>query len=191
MKKVAVFGNAGGGKSTLAKRLAELTHIPQYPLDLIQYRVGGTEVPSDEYSAAHAKLLLQDAWIIEGYGSRESAWERFAAADTLVYIDLPLFRHFLWVTKRLFKSFRTSPEGWPEGSSILRGTLNGYRVLWPCHRHLTPKYRELVSAAREHKRVHHLRSVAEMEAFLHKVGSEAQRACASSLHLPTGARPIT
>jgi adenylate kinase family enzyme len=31
VKKVAVFGNAGGGKSTLAKKLAELTHIPLYP----------------------------------------------------------------------------------------------------------------------------------------------------------------
>ena len=111
MKKVAVFGNAGGGKSTLAKRLAELTHIPLYPLDMIQYRVGGAEVSLDEYSKAHAQLLTQDAWIIEGYGSRESARQRFAAADTLVYIDLPLFRHFLWITKRLFKSLIVSPEG--------------------------------------------------------------------------------
>lgn len=173
VKKVAAFGNAGGGKSTLAKRLAELTDIPQYPLDMIQYRVGGGEVPHDEYLKAHTKLMQQDAWIIEGYGSRESAWERFAAADTLVYIDLPLFKHFLWVTKRLFKAVFTNPEGWPEGSSILRGTINGYRVLWLCHRHLTPKYRELVSAARQHKRVHHLRSAAEMEAFLTEVRSEA------------------
>jgi len=28
VKRVAVFGNTGGGKSTLAKRLAELTSIP-------------------------------------------------------------------------------------------------------------------------------------------------------------------
>ena len=27
MKRVAVFGNAGGGKSTLARRLAELTRV--------------------------------------------------------------------------------------------------------------------------------------------------------------------
>jgi shikimate kinase len=35
MKKVAVLGNTGGGKSTLAKRLAELTRLPLYPIDLI------------------------------------------------------------------------------------------------------------------------------------------------------------
>jgi len=49
MKRVAVFGNTGGGKSTLAKRLAGLTRLPLYPLDLIQYRIGGDQVPDEEY----------------------------------------------------------------------------------------------------------------------------------------------
>ena len=30
VKKVAVFGNAGGGKSTLSRKLAELTDLPLY-----------------------------------------------------------------------------------------------------------------------------------------------------------------
>jgi adenylate kinase family enzyme len=176
VKKVAVFGNTGGGKSTLAKRLAELTRIPLYPLDMIQFRAGGGEVPHEEYLKAHAELLQLDAWIIDGFGCVKSAWERFASADTLVYIDLRLFTHFLWVTKRLLKGLVVAPEGWPEGSPMLRSTLNSYRVLWLCHRHLTPKYRELVSGARQHKRVHHLRSAAEMDAFLNRVRRQGQRA---------------
>ena len=68
MRKVAVFGNTGGGKSTLARRLAELTQIPLYPLDLIQFRPGGGEVPHAEYLKAHKELLSRDAWIIDGYG---------------------------------------------------------------------------------------------------------------------------
>jgi len=175
VKRVAVFGNAGGGKSTLARRLAELTQIPLYPLDMIQFRAGGGKVPHDEYLKAHADLLQRDAWIIDGYGCRKSAWERFASADTLVYIDLPLGMHFLWVTKRLVKGLVVNPEGWPEGSPMLRSTINSYRVLWLCHRHLTPSYREMVSAARQHKRVHHLRSESEMDAFLNAVRLEAQR----------------
>ena len=166
MKKVAVFGNAGGGKSTLSRKLAELTHIPLYPVDMIQFRTGGGEVPHDEYLKAHAELLQRDAWIIDGYGCRKSSWERFASADTLVYIDLPLFTHFIWVTKRLFKGFFVTPEGWPKGSPMISSTISSYRVLWLCHRHLTPKYRELVSAARRHKRVYHLRSAAEIDTFL-------------------------
>src|SRR3954470_19524229 len=84
MKRVAVFGNTGGGKSTLAKRLAELTRLPLYPVDLIQFRPGGGEVTHDEYLTAHADLLRRDAWIIDGYGSVATSWERFAQADTLV-----------------------------------------------------------------------------------------------------------
>ncbi len=40
MRKVAVFGNAGGGNSTLARQLAEVTQLPLYPLDTIQYKPG-------------------------------------------------------------------------------------------------------------------------------------------------------
>ena len=90
MKKIAVFGNAGGGKSTLARRLADLTGLPLYPLDMIQFRAGGGEVPREEYLKAHAELLRRDEWIIDGFGCVASAWERFSEADTLVYIDLPL-----------------------------------------------------------------------------------------------------
>lgn len=172
MKKVAVFGNAGGGKSTLARRLAELTRLPLYSLDKIQFREGGSKVPHDQYLKTHAELLGRDTWIIDGFGCVKSAWERFRAADTLVYIDLPLPIHFVWVTKRFFKGLFVTPEGWPERSPMLRSTIDGYRVLWPCHRNLTPKYRKLISEARPHKRVHHLRSVREISAFLNVVRSE-------------------
>src|SRR5215813_7758908 len=118
VKRVAVFGNTGGGKSTLARRLAELTRLPLYPLDMIQFRVDAAkvthEVPHDEYLQAHADLIRRDAWIIDGFGCVASAWERFAAADTLIYVDLPLVTHYRWVTKRLIKGLFRNPEGWPE-----------------------------------------------------------------------------
>src|ERR1044072_8124180 len=93
MKRVAVFGNAGGGKSTLAKRLAAITHLPLYPLDTIQYRAGGGKIPHEEYLTTHADLLRRNEWIIDGFGCVASSWERFSKADTLVYIDLPLMTH--------------------------------------------------------------------------------------------------
>jgi hypothetical protein len=110
MRKVAVFGNAGGGKSTLARRLAVLTGLPLYPLDTIKYREGGGEVPHDEYLKIHTNLLGRDEWIIDGFGCVASAWERLSAADTLIYIDLPLFTHYGWVTKRLVKGLFVNPE---------------------------------------------------------------------------------
>src|SRR5512133_1104525 len=98
VKRVAIFGNAGGGKSTLARRLAKLTNLPLHNVDMLKYRPGGGEVPHHEYLRAHSELLENDAWILDGFGCVKSAWERFGRADTLVYVDLPLFTHFRWVT---------------------------------------------------------------------------------------------
>ena len=134
MKKVAVFGNAAAGKSTLAKKLAQLTRLP----------------------------------IIDGYGSTKSAWERFAAADTLIYIDLPVLTHLWWVTKRFFTGFFVTPEGWPKDSPIVSSSLSAYRVVFLCNRHLTPRYRKLVAETLE-KRVHHLKSPSAIEAFLQEI----------------------
>ena len=51
-------------------------------------------------------------------------------------------------------------------------TMNSYRVLWLCHRRLTPRYRQLVADVASSKRVHHLRSAGEMKAFLQAVKQE-------------------
>jgi len=58
--------------------------------------------------------------------------ERLEAADTLIYIDLPYFTSYWFVTKRLLKGLITKPEGWPDGSSVLKGTLQSYKVLRLC-----------------------------------------------------------
>jgi adenylate kinase family enzyme len=178
MKRVAVFGNAGGGKSTLARRLAELTRLPLYPIDIIQFPDGGSgvKVLHEEFLKMHAGLLRQDAWIIDGYGSVASAWERFSMADTLVYVDLPLITHHWFVTKRLIKGLFAEPEGWPQNSPLWSSSMESYKVLWLCHRGLTPKYRQLVADMAASKRVHHLKSPAEMTAFLDAIRREYEGA---------------
>jgi adenylate kinase family enzyme len=172
MQRVAVFGNAGGGKSTLARQLARITGLPLHSLDTIKYKPGGGEVPNDEYLRIHSELLREDEWIIDGFGCVSSAWERFSAADTLIYVDLPLFTHYVWVTKRLVKGLVVTPEGWPENSPMWSSTLNSYRVLRLCHEKLTPRYRQLVAEQASRKRVHHLRSPRAMKVFLGAVTSE-------------------
>ena len=172
MKRVAVFGNAGGGKSTLALRLAAATGLPLYVIDKLQFRDGGDEVPHEEYLRLHAELLSRDEWIIDGFGGVASAWERFAAADTLVHVDLPLTTHYWWVTKRLITGLFTPPEGWPARSPLWSSSMMSYRVIPSCHRTLTPKYRELIVRSASAKRVHRLRSPAEIEVFIAEVGRE-------------------
>ena len=165
MKKVAVFGNSGGGKSTLSKRLAELTGLPLVALDLLQYKPGGAKVSDEGYQAIHQELLQQDEWIIDGYGSWDTVWKRLEVADTLVYLDLPVLQHYWWVTKRFLQGFFIPPESWPQDSPLFKSTLNSYYTVWLCHKKLTPKYRDYVNQAKETKQVFHLKSLQEIKKF--------------------------
>jgi adenylate kinase family enzyme len=175
MKRVAIFGNAGGGKSTLARELAAITGLPLHVLDKMRWRPGGAEVPYEDYLQAHARLMDGDEWIIDGFGCSKTVWQRLEAADTLIHVDLPLVVHAWWVTKRLVEGLFVAPEGWPEGSPVIRSSMSSYQVLWPCHSRLTPKYRSFVSEAAQHKRVFHLRSRRELRQFLEAVEVETAR----------------
>ena len=171
MKKVAVFGNAGGGKSTLSQRLADITGLPWVPLDSIQYQPGGVELPPTEFKAAHDALLQQDQWIVDGFGSLDTLWKRLDTADTLVYLDMPVWRHYWWVTKRFLQSAWVPPAGWPEHSPLLKGTLNSYYTVKLCHAKLTPKYREYIAQAQAGKTVYHLRSLKDVKTFYQSIAS--------------------
>ncbi|MDZ8089279.1 MAG: adenylate kinase [Nostoc sp. DedQUE12b] len=171
MKKVAVFGNAGGGKSTLSKRLSEITGLPLYVLDKIKYQSAGTEVPHEDYKHAHQQILVTDRWIIDGFGCMETLWLRLDEADTLVFVDLPLYVHGWWVTKRLITGYFKPPVGWPSNSPILRSSLMSYRVLWLCYKYLTPKYREYIEQAQSIKNVYHIRSTQQISQFFELINA--------------------
>ena len=169
MKRVAVFGNTGGGKSTLSKRLAQTTVLALTVLDLVQYKPGGEKVSDEEYKTVHEKILQQDCWIVDGFGSLDTVWKRLEVADTLVYIDLPVLQHYFWVTKRLIKGLWVAPEGYPENSPLVKSTLNAYYIVSLCHQKLTPRYREYVEKAKSTKQVFHLQSTRDIKEFWHRL----------------------
>jgi adenylate kinase family enzyme len=135
----------------------------------VKYQPDGTEVSHEDYKRTHQLILDSEEWIVDGFGSMDTLWSRLDAADTLIYVDLPLFIHFWWVTKRLLTGPFKPPEGWPERSSIFKGSMNSYRVLWLCHKQLTPKYREYVEQAQDAKQVYHLRSPQQISQFLKRI----------------------
>ena len=135
MKKIAVFGKPGSGKSTLSKSLSSATGIQLYQLDSIVYKNNGDLVDRNTYDKKHEGIISSDSWIIDGFGPMGSFYDRLDVADTLVYIDLPYFLSYWLVTKRLFKGLVVKPEGWPDGSSVLKGTLESYKML-----KLSPKF---------------------------------------------------
>src|ERR1044071_430244 len=118
MQRIAVFGNAGAGKSRLARRLSELTGLPLYVVDEMQFLPGGAAVRHEDFLRTHADLLQQERWIIDGYGTTPAALDRFARADTLIHVDPPLIALYWGVTTRFIKGLFAPVPGWPARSPL-------------------------------------------------------------------------
>lgn len=171
MKKIAVIGKPANGKSTLSKELALATGIKLYPLDSVLYKQNGEEVNRKSYEEFHESIISYDEWIIEGFGpmnSLDSFNRRLEAADTLIYIDLPYFVTYWLVTKRFLKGLFIKPEGWPEGSSVLKGTLESYKVLKLCPKFWNDNFLLRLEKLAADKSLYIIRSVSELNSFVEK-----------------------
>lgn len=168
MKKIAVFGKPGSGKSTLSKRLASATGIKLHALDSIEFEKNGDKVDSATYDEAHENILSCDSWIIDGFGPIESFNKRLGVADTLIYIELSYIVSYWLVTKRFLKGLLIKPEGWPDGSSILKGTLESYRVLKICPKFWNSDLIQKLENDSTNKTLHVIRSVSELNNFIDK-----------------------
>ena len=174
MKKVAVFGKPGSGKSTLAKKLAAATGIPLYPLDSIVYTKNGDLVDRETYDKAHDSILACDSWILDGFGPLGSFNKRLELADTLIYIDLPYSVSYWLVTKRLLKGLFIKPEGWPDGSSVLKGSVQSYKTLKLCPKFWNDDFSNKLEKLQEssaNKSLYVIRSLSQLNGF---VGNHSQ-----------------
>ena len=168
MKKITVFGKPGSGKSTLSKNLASATGIQLYPLDSIEFKENGERVDRAIYDKEHEKILSSESWIIDGFGPIDSFNKRLEVADTLIYIDLPYIVSYWLVTKRLLKSLFVTPEGWPDGSSVLKGTLESYKVLKLCPQFWNERFMRKLEELSINKSLYVFRSLSELNHFINK-----------------------
>jgi len=171
MKKIAVFGKPANGKSTLSKKLALATGIELYPLDSILYKPNGEQVDLEYYEEIHDSILSSEEWIIEGFAplrSLQSFNKRITDADTLIYIDLPYFVTYWLVIKRFLKGLFIKPEGWLDGSSVLKGTLDSFKVLKLCPKFWNDEFLQRLENLSADKSLYVIRSVAELNHFVNK-----------------------
>lgn len=165
VKKVAIFGKPGGGKTTLAKKLSNIHKIDHFPLDLIEYTYSGDRVNREEFLQAHKELIVKENWVIDGLGVLQAFWDRIEAADTVIYIDLPYRTHYWWVIKRYLKSFYRKPEGWPEGSSVWRGTIASWKYLNLSRNFWTPELFESIRERAGGKNLIHITRVRQLDSL--------------------------
>lgn len=88
MNRIAIIGCGGSGKSMIARQLARILDAPLTHLDAVYYDVNWTPLPKDEFVAKQEKLVAGERWIIEGnYAGTLPI--RLAAADTVIFLDIP------------------------------------------------------------------------------------------------------
>lgn len=166
MKKIAIFGKPGSGKSTLSRQLALVTQIQLHALDSIEFKANGERVDRATFDEKYKNILSSDSWIIDGFGPMASFNKRLDAADTLIYIELPYFVSYWLVTKRLLKGLFAKPQGWPEGSSILKGTLQSYKTLRLCPQFWNANFMQKLEEISADKSLYVIRSISELNRFI-------------------------
>ena len=170
MQKVLIIGSGGSGKTTLGRRIAELTGLPLVHLDALFWREGWVPTPDGEWDRVVAELINGDAWILDGNYGRVLR-VRLAACDTVIFLDLPPWLCLWRILKRRFryKGRRRPdlPEGCPERLNweFARWVL-GYR------RNQRPGVLERLSDFGD-KRVVILRSQSSIERFVASVEASA------------------
>ena len=61
--RIAEIGNSGGGKSTLARRLAAWRSLPLVGVDALLWQPGWQLAPILEYERAHAEAIGRESWL--------------------------------------------------------------------------------------------------------------------------------
>lgn len=117
MRRVAVVGCGGSGKSTFARALGQATGLTVIHLDALYWHNGWVQSDTQQWDERHRQLISAPQWILDGNYSRTMA-PRFEACDTAIFLDYPrwlcLLRAF-W--RRWMYRGRTRPDmaqGCPE-----------------------------------------------------------------------------
>jgi len=94
LRRIAILGGGGAGKSTLARRLGETLGLPVIHLDRLAYGPGWTRRAPDAFSADLAASLPTDGWVVDGsYG--EASALTLPQADLVIWLDQPAWRRLL------------------------------------------------------------------------------------------------
>jgi len=117
MRRIMVIGCCGAGKSTLARRLHEITKLDLYHLDQYYWKPNWQESETEEWVEKTKELAQKEEWIIDGnYGSSMDI--RLERADTVLFLTLPTYKALYRVISRTLKYWgKVRPdmtEGCPE-----------------------------------------------------------------------------
>ena len=131
--KIAVVGFSGSGKSSLARKLGEITGAPVLHLDTVQFLPGWEIRPEVEKQALVADFMdSHPAWIIDGNYSKLSFDRRMEEADQIWILLFDRFTRFCRVLRRYRENRGQSRQDMAEGCPEKVDAEFARWVLWDC-----------------------------------------------------------
>jgi len=122
---------SGSGKTTLARELAQLLDVPFLELDALVHGPNWTETPDDELRALVEPVVARDGWVIDGVYRGKLGTLVLDAADTIVWIDLPMRVWLPRLLRRTFSRVRRREELWNGNRETLKDAFWGREALVP------------------------------------------------------------
>lgn len=171
MRKIAVIGSSGAGKSTFSRELGKILRIEVFHLDRLHWRPGWVEPPDEEWEAIQRDLVKKDSWIIDGNYSG-TIYIRIEAADTVIFLDLPRAVCAWRVIKRRIQNHgKTRPdmgEGCPE--KFFDPAFPAFlKFVWQYPQKNRPQVLKQLAQLGDRKKIVHLRSTGEAEDFFKQI----------------------
>lgn len=166
--KIAVIGNAAGGKTRLSRKLSKKYAVPVFHLDAIQFIPPMQIRPLQESRRLIEEIMSHHAsWIIDGYGPLDLLTTRLRDADTIVFIDLPLSRHFFWFLKRQIQNFWSPRKELPQGCSerSLRHTIKVLQSMNSAHKQMRPELIRILNREPLKSKLIWIRSTKELQIY--------------------------
>lgn len=166
MKRIAIIGPGGAGKSTFAKRLGQQLKREIIHLDRLYWRPNWTPTPRQEWVTLQKQLIQPEEWIIDG-NFHKTLDLRLAAADTIIFLDFPRWL-CLWriISRRIRYNGKTRFDLGGHNTEritfmfLMRTIFYSSRVIHQKVQALNPKAHLIV-----------LRSQAEVERYLESLAS--------------------
>ena len=164
MRRVMILGQPGSGKSTLARAMGQRTGLPVVHVDQLHWKPGWVERDRNEKIAMALAEQAKPEWIFEG-GLSATYEDRFARADTIIFLDIPLplrVQRVVWRTLRHYGRVRPDmQDGCPE-----RFSWEFYKWIWDTRRTGRIKPLRMIAEAGPDKAAHHLTSAAQVGHFV-------------------------
>jgi adenylate kinase family enzyme len=164
---VAVIGSASGsGKSTFGRALAAKLGVPFHELDALHHGPNWTEATAEELRAKVEPLVAGEGWVIDGGYMGKLGLLVVEAADTVVWIDLPMRVWLPRLLRRTVRRIRHRELLWNGNQESIRGAFLGWNALVPWSLRIHVSRRREYPARLAHLPVTRLRTQADVDRFL-------------------------